>query len=247
MNWFKKNINGILGTIIFHLLIVIVAMISKLESQYRHVENFTIIQAEFLRDFEDEKISEQEDFDDMSIEDRITELRTVASTQRGERQTLENIESMSMEEIRQRYEEMILREKYGDKYDELFEQTHEDDSPDDVQESTEYQDHHVTTQDYETYSGPALVFVDLENEDRTLAYIDVPVFRCLGGGVIELRIVINPAGRVVSSSVISITGSEKDRNCLIEQAHNAASISRFGSVSHGSNEYGTITYHFIPQ
>lgn len=222
-------------------------MISKLESQYRHIEYYTYIETEFLREFEERLTATDNDFDGLSTEQMIEQIRSVSSSRRTESSRMEDIESMSLEEIRRRYEEQILREKYGDEYDEIMNKTHEDflrDTDDDFPRFLD--DERVTHEDPETYSGPALVFVDLENKERGHLFVEVPVFTCLDGGVVVLNITVSPDGRVIRTSVESVSDSA-DSSCLIRQARQAALNSRFRPVTHRSNERGTITYHFIPQ
>lgn len=245
MNWFRQNINGILGTVVFHLVIIIIAMAFQISSHYQHTEHYTIIDTEFLRDFDERTVSDDDgSLDGVGLEQMISELRNVGSSQR-QATTLENIESMSLDEIRRQYEEKILREKYGDDYERMMETNYEDlINPSDRESATDRfnrQANHTSS-----YSGPALVFVELDNEDRGNVYVDVPVFTCQHGGVVVIDIVVAPDGRVTRTSVSSVNGSG-DTSCIVNEARSSASQSRFSPIAHGENERGKITYHFIEQ
>lgn len=219
-----------------------IAMILEFRTQYNHIESYMLIEAEFLEEFDEERLKSAGDIDMPDMEQMMAELRNVGSNQRST--TLQNIESMSLEEIRQQYEEQILREKYGDDYERRMEETYRDflnereaDSGTNTSEQTSEQT---------SYSGPALVFVELENEDRGQSYVHVPVFTCKDGGVVVIDITIGSDGRVNRTTVASVTGSG-DTSCIVNEAKSAASQSRFSPIAGGGSENGKITYHFIQQ
>ncbi len=244
MNWFKRNINGILGTVIFHLVLVIVAMLFEFKSQHRHLESYMYIEAEFLEEFEDKTLqNRQKDIDGVNLERMIAELRNVGTSQRKPT-TMEDIESMSLEEIRRQYEEQILREKYGDDYDKMVESTYRDL----INESDNYDGTSIKDRErlQEPYSGPALVFVELDNEERGNVYVHVPVFTCREGGIVVIDIVVAPDGTVIRTSVNSVKGSG-DTSCIVNEARTSAEKSRFQTLASSNTETGKITYHFIQQ
>lgn len=242
MNWIKANINGILGTIIFHLLIIIIAMISELRTHYNHVESYTYIDMDFLEQFEDKALAERsKELQDFNLEQMISEIRNLGSNRKPG--TTENIENMSLDELRRKYEEQILREKYGDDYEKNMNTTYKDfiDSGNDNSNKS-----NIDNTQTESYSGPALVFVELENELRGHVYVDIPVFTCKDGGVVVVDIIVSSDGKVSRTSVNSVTG-HGETSCIINAARTSASKSRFSPISGATNESGKITYHFMKQ
>lgn len=81
---------------------------------------------------------------------------------------------------------------------------------------------------------------------RTADYIDIPAYKCEGGGQVVVIIAVNQNGRVVSASVERAT-STSDR-CILDEAIASAKASRFSASATAPNpQHGTITYTFVPQ
>ncbi|MFI3287280.1 MAG: energy transducer TonB [Rikenellaceae bacterium] len=81
---------------------------------------------------------------------------------------------------------------------------------------------------------------------RTAVYIDIPAYKCEGGGQVLVNISVNRNGRVVSAQVEKAT-STSDR-CLMSEAISSARASRFSTSSTADDpQRGTILYTFIAQ
>jgi hypothetical protein len=247
LSFFKRNINGILGTVLFHLVIILIAMASSIESVVKYQETYMLIEPEFLEEIQQGKeiTEDKSNLSDLEIEKYINDLRNVGGNNNSQ-YAQENIETMSQEELQKMYEAEMLKEKYGDDYEKMMNSTYEDyldeNNKDDNTTTTES---NQSTND-DNYSGPALVFVELENPDRGKAYIDVPVFTCRSGGTVVINISIDSDGRIKSANVASVKSSD-DGSCISEAAKNAALKSRFTTLAGGKTEYGKITYQFIQQ
>jgi hypothetical protein len=95
------------------------------------------------------------------------------------------------------------------------------------------------------YSGPTNITYNLEN--RTKRDLDIPVYKCQGGGSVKLNIVVDQRGFVVSAAVNS-PGTTANSECLEQAALNAANRSRFNTDYNAANrQKGTITYQFVAQ
>jgi hypothetical protein len=245
LNWIKKNINGILGTIIFHLIIVIIAMFFEFKSQYKHIESYTYVEAEFLDEFLDEKLkADNNQTEEINLEQRMAEIRNLGSN-RNQTSVNENIESMSLEEIRKKYEAEILKEKYGEQYEDMINKTHEDYLDKNKSQDNSFSDR-FKNHEQANYSGPALVFIELDNKDRATYYAHVPVFTCQDGGVVVIDIVVSPTGKVIKADLKSVNGSN-NTDCIVNESRQSALKTVFAPVTSGNNETGIITYHFIQQ
>ena len=80
---------------------------------------------------------------------------------------------------------------------------------------------------------------------RTALELEVPAYRCEGGGKVVVDITVSYVGEVIDAKINNTQGVTDD--CVPEKALEAARKSLFSS-SHGlSKQYGTITYMFIAQ
>jgi F0F1-type ATP synthase membrane subunit b/b' len=97
----------------------------------------------------------------------------------------------------------------------------------------------------ESYNGKVTAEFDLLG--REAKKIHIPGYKCKGGGVVVVNIVVNPAGQVIEAEV-NIVQTRASEDCLIEEALNSARISKFFVKSSApKKQSGTITYRFIPQ
>ncbi len=81
---------------------------------------------------------------------------------------------------------------------------------------------------------------------RTAVYIDIPAYKCQGGGRVVVNISVNRNGRVVAASVDRAT-STSDK-CILDEAVNSAKACRFSTSSTALDpQRGTITYTFVAQ
>ena len=91
--------------------------------------------------------------------------------------------------------------------------------------------------------GRVTVSFSLKNPVRTKRYLEVPAYRCEGGGEVVVEITVNRAGEVTAARVRS--GGDA---CMREMAERAARNSLFNiDDSAPARQTGTITYIFIPQ
>ena len=100
------------------------------------------------------------------------------------------------------------------------------------------------------YDGQVTVAFDVPGRDGLR--LDVPGYRCRGGGAVVVEIEVTSEGRVRNAAVRSATlptgsnGSESVRACLMEQALRSAQRSTFRAWADGPVS-GTLTYRFIAQ
>lgn len=224
-------------------------MAFSIDSKVVYQETYMLIDTEFLEEFdkeESENESDDTELNDIDIENYMAELKNVGSNFNSKYSNTE-IESMSQEELREMYEAEMLKEKYGDDYEKMMNTSYQDylnesSTSDNNSESSDNQDNNSS----ESYAGPALVFVELENPNRGNAYIDVPVFTCRDGGTVVINITVGSDGKVKSASVGSVSSSG-DGSCISNAARNSALKSKFTTLAGGKTESGKITYQFIQQ
>lgn len=248
--FFKRNINGILGTILFHLIVVVVTMSLRLAEPRPNNEEYFIVETEFLEEMtktEKDILKDENSLEDFDIENYLKEIRNVGANRQDNRYS--NIDALSEEELRQKYESELLKEKYGSDYEKRMNLSHEDflknkDNP--TKDKNKSDANANTSSNAVNYSGPALVYVELQNPNRGKSYIHVPVFTCENSGRVVVGISIAPDGSVRSANIVS-TKCSGDATCISNAAREAALKSKFSAIAGGKTETGTITYSFIEQ
>lgn len=91
--------------------------------------------------------------------------------------------------------------------------------------------------------GRVTVSFSLKNPVRTSRWLEIPAYRCEGGGEVVVDITVDRGGEVIGARIAS-----GDDDCMREAALEAARASLFNiDASAPSKQSGTITYIFIPQ
>lgn len=170
--------------------------------------------------------------------ERSNERRSYTSrsqTERAEREVSEELDNFAQEEFERVRQERARREA---------ENPQENTAPHDdqmlSQEELDAYDYHG-----ESYNGKVTGEVDVPG--REIRYLHIPGYKCQGGGVVVLNIVVDRAGEVIEAEIdtgrSSFTG-----DCIPSEATNSALKSKFFRKSDGpKRSVGTITYRFIPQ
>ena len=208
-------------------------------------ESYIIIDPQ---DFEmDDKSQSSEAEDDMMTDEQIDQylqkLGITGSNYSGTRTYQPSSgQSMSEADMKAKYEEQFLREKYGDEYNDAQNRTYEDYI--DQSRMEQYQSENKPRNMVK--SGPALVYAELDNKQCEASYLHVPVFTCEGSGVVVVRISLASSGKVSSAEVVS-SNLTSDVECLMNAARTAALKSSFSKISGNKAEGGKITYTFVRQ
>lgn len=94
--------------------------------------------------------------------------------------------------------------------------------------------------------GNVAVSFSLTNPVRNSARLDVPAYKCYGGGKVVVNIVVDRNGDVISASLDKMRSTSD--NCMTETALDAALNSRFNvEPSAPVRHSGFIVYTFVPQ
>lgn len=100
----------------------------------------------------------------------------------------------------------------------------------------------------ERVAGQVTAEYDLEG--RKALNLNIPGYRCRGGGVVRLAIVVSPGGDVLEASVLSTTsnGGKATAVCLETESLRSVRQCRFQSKAEAPRrQSGTLTYRFIAQ
>jgi hypothetical protein len=247
MKKYEGRVVGILGTVIFHLIVAIIIMSFQIRSLKTEARDMFAI--EFL--------AEEQPSEEKLIEVPITTIEKILQGDEEMLNIARNLANKADPKVnRDDYidmvkEELIKSGKLGaDNY--IDEQKKETEKADEnlafKDESKVKADQEKPTESQEmaaNYKGPTRIYYDLEG--RTHTYLPVPIYKCQGSGKVALQIEVNQKGSVEKTLVIASESTTSDP-CLVEAAVRAANLSRFNSnISAPRIQTGTLTYHFVAQ
>lgn len=235
--WAYDHRIGLCVTIIAYLVLMIAFVSSKIvvgrkpHTQGMYIDLQTLAELEKERDRLQQQVRDrqQDPIDWKSVQNQVSNENALNEKLRDDRGT--NAAALNdaaaeaarrMQANREAYEqglaeERAIRERNG------------------VGEDKEHQDRKV--------KGRVTVSFSLTDPVRTSRSLNIPAYRCEGGGDVVVEITVNRAGDVVNARVQS--GGDE---CMRESALRAARVSRFNiDDSAPARQQGTITYIFIPQ
>ncbi|MGQ1911753.1 energy transducer TonB family protein [Marinifilum sp. RC60d5] len=244
----SRNKYGIMGTLAFHMLLLIILLSFKLNTkrEFSEPEIFIDIPAEVAEQIlkeEEEKIEKALEEKNSEISKSVDELlKSIAVNQNVKKSKSDpkvKVENM-IDEIRKNLEE------YGS-----------DEAPGGKKSSNDYKLDSITAAEAKEkqraldslqsieYSGPSSVYYSLEGRHKI--YLPIPVFKCEGEGKIVVQITVNRSGKVIDAKVLEKESGVKDE-CLFEAAIGASYKTKFNvSSSSPIQQKGSITYHFVRQ
>ena len=232
--------NGLLGTIILHLLVGIIFFSAKLKTLYNdqvqvQVETpETVHQEELEQKQAQKKISVEQRADAFIASHRRSNIgvnvadKTHAATDNEMQQTEEDIEA-AKKQIASIQANLDNQDKYI--------QSKTDQKPNISSEKKTVK----IKGKLAVYKGPTNIYYDLPN--RRDVYLYVPVYKCQGNGKVVVNIEVSPAGDV-TDAIVDKQQSDND-DCLVEAAVDAARRSSFNATA--QKQEGTITYLFVAQ
>jgi hypothetical protein len=239
----RTNINGILGTIIFHLLIVTALLAARLSVINRDGVSAIMIdfEAKDLSELDLAKLlppdprAEWEQYFENVLRSNIavseSDVRPVPDQFR-------NMDPASRAELDQRIAEIMEQAKLGKmpELPEIPEITVGEETPRDNPEPDNQE---------EPYTGPTNIYYDLEG--RRAIWLPVPIYKCPDEGTVTVDILVNQLGYVVQARVFA-TAKNFNEECLFNAAMDAALKARFNKDSTSPvRQSGSITFHFQPQ
>ena len=235
----QENASGILGTIAFHLVLIVIFLIIKINSERNRLEDLILVDFEQIP--EEEQII-QEDTDPEFIEKLA--------------QYLSEPHSNIPVNLARQIEQDLSTDKYVEELEQDLDENRSDDErqvEERLRELEEMEDADLIADGDEVESGEKVIFqgrstLNFDLKDRFMKKpVPVPVYKCEGAGFIEVKIVVNQQGRVVQAEV-EAQGESANEICLAEAARTAALTTRFNaSFKAPARQSGTITYEFIAQ
>ena len=239
-------INGLLGTIILHLLVGIVFFSAKLSGIYNQTAQIVVETPEYIKQ-EQEELKKAPSKTEML--NRMADAFITAQQRRNIGVNQSNNDPAASEKDLQQIQEDIAnaQKQIASVQDNL-------DNQDRLLKSNTDEGKAIPTENKKkekiqgklaVYKGPTNIYFDLANRKETFLY--VPVYKCEGNGRVVINIVVNTQGEVEDAS-INKAGSDNDE-CLHEAALDAAQRSHFNMAPANATQKqkGTITYLFVAQ
>jgi len=239
----RENHVAILYTLIFHLVILIIMIFVRVEGLKNDME--LGIQLEFEEKTIEELLAEQEIDVPSEWLEQIMRQRELSSnravnvhaesrfsneisTETYVRDLLEQIEQARKEEDREKLEELQAILASADYVPPVQDQPSEEQGE---------------------YTGPTTITFEFLEEPGSRGKVDltIPVYRCLGSGLVTVEVHVNRDGSVADAEIKGPVQGE-DQVCFTEAALGAARSSRF-RIDMGAPEKhrALITYTFIAQ
>lgn len=244
--WLVTHQVGLLSTVIFHLLLLILVLILKLNPSKNVVDSIAIEfqqpQMQSTKDpqkLADELLKQQPKVLDPRKGTEASQVRNVAVNSNLDRLTDKLVDDKfgSKNSV---YEEARQLEARMKANQQLYKKAVEAGKMSPQQQTSQVSAHSSSDK---AYKGASVLAYSLQGRQGT--YLPVPAYLCEGGGDIVVDIAVNQKG-YVTDAVISArtTGSE----CLYAEAIKAAKRSRFTmDTSSPASQKGSITYRFVAQ
>lgn len=241
----KDDKAGLYLTIIVHLVILIILLIAQIGYSLKREDTFVI---DFSKQEMLEEKKAQETFEkdiDKKIDDLVSskiakmldgtsgvDFKNVTSSRNNS--TLKDDRNTDAEKLYADAARLAKDLKGGFNANE----------PDEDYVATSKKDKKQENQQEKSYSGPSVLSWHLDG--RKASHLPIPAYRCYGGGMVTVLIVVDNSGKVTDAKIQEETST--DDSCLRNFAIRAARASRFSSSPTApSKQRGDIIYQFIAQ
>lgn len=249
-DYLNRNRYGLMGTLAFHMVLLIILLLFKLNSPMRFVETeiFLDIPDDIVEQIEEENkrveeeiVEKQKDKVSSSVDEMLKSIAVNQNlkTENRKERTAQDIDKI-IDDIKQELDGYELNEYSVNSKDlETFKR-------DSIQLAKERKEQlKLDSLKNMEYSGESSVFYSLKNRHKLI--LPIPVFKCEESGRVRVEITVNQNGKVIKAEVIHRESDTSDEN-LFEAALDAAYRSRFNiNRSSPMKQIGSITFNFIRQ
>ena len=242
--------NGIIGTLLFHVIILSIALTSEMK-QNPPVTFHVLVDQEMLDETPEEELERLKEELSRELEELYEqlggeEIRNIAvnrdyeELKAAEYKATKYKSTMTDEEYEREIVRNALNQEEFEKYVENKPVFEEEVYVPEKREKKEKEKPQKTA-----YKGPATVVYYLD--DRTSIYLDIPVYTCEGAAKVTVNIEVAPDGSVVKA-VVDQKNSILATECYTKAATESAKSAFFSAASNSKgNQSGSIVYHFVAQ
>lgn len=233
----KETKIGLYSTVIFHLVLIIVLLITTIGGVVSEETAFVLDFTGQERLEEEIRRNEIKEQASREIEDLLAGRQTVQYRNVAVDRNTRNLKDDRFKNPNQVYDEARELQK---KLDASRREALAEQGTDEVSGNSGNEDRTES----QTYKGPSVISYSLDG--RKALSLPVPVYKCYGGGDVSVQIIVNRKGYVVAAKVMEDVSSADE--CLHRYAVEAARRSRFNaSASAPDRQAGEIVYRFIAQ
>ena len=243
LDWLKEHRHGVMGTVIFHLVLAIFLVcvgISRLDSQQRMEIEIDMPEPEIVQQKQEEQ-KKKEQILQQSADEEVNEmLRSLAVNEDAVKKNAETQPHERVEEYIEQIQEEIDSD-YGGRYRANKNKHYKEDS---IRVQRDKKERMLDSLQSTVYVGKSRVSYNIKGRYKT--YLPIPVYKCEFGGKIVVAVVVNRQGRVIKAEVVDAESNKDDS--LREVAVDAALKSEFNVDEKApERQTGTITYNFVKQ
>ena len=243
LDWLKEHRHGVMGTVIFHLVLAIFLVcvgISRLDSQQRMEIDIDMPEPEIVQQKQEEQ-KKKEQILQQSADEEVNEmLRSLAVNEDAVKKNAETQPHERVEEYIEQIQEEIDSD-YGGRYRANKNKHYKEDS---IRVQRDKKERMLDSLQSTVYVGKSSVSYNIKGRYKT--YLPIPVYKCEFGGKIVVAVVVNRQGRVIKAEVVDAESNKDDS--LREVAVDAALKSEFNVDEKApERQTGTITYNFVKQ
>lgn len=236
--WAEHKV-GILSTIVFHLLFLVILLASKLETSKEFYGSE--IEVEFEEEVVEEEIPEPETrllpADALVPEYETQAIRNFA-VDASDNDLNSNLSDEKNIDASELYNEAQRLKQQMNENREFFEE-----SQDIENEIPNTPEKEVPEDKKVRIEGPTVISYYLEG--RKARHLPIPAYKCELGGQVVVNIEVQPNGRVSNASIDRDNSVNDD--CINNAATQAAFKSIFTASQTNSQQKGSITYMFVAQ
>ena len=243
LDWLKEHRHGVMGTVIFHLVLAIFLVcvgISRLDSQQRMEIEIDMPEPEIVQQKQEEQ-KKKEQILQQSADEEVNEmLRSLAVNEDAVKKNAETQPHERVEEYIEQIQEEIDSD-YGGRYRANKNKHYKEDS---IRVQRDKKERMLDSLQSTVYVGKSSVSYNIKGRYKT--YLPIPVYKCEFGGKIVVAVVVNRQGRVIKAEVVDAESNKDDS--LREVAVDAALKPEFNVDEKApERQTGTITYNFVKQ
>lgn len=236
-NTYRRNINGVIFTLVFHILLLLVLIASQFRIKREFVESEMII--DFGELVEEEKpIVEELEQQEEQLPQESSSVPSNQTSNRASNRSKSNSDKFFDQEY---YNELEQAKKLAQSVSGQL--SKEIPTLDNLKMPEKTQQENNETGEPSTFSGDSNVEYVLENRYHTK--LPIPVYLAQKGGRVVVQITVDRKGNVVSATIANTEGID---DMILSYAKTAALRTKFNADSKAPNpQKGTITYRFIKQ
>ncbi len=244
IEWFSQKKYGIFGTVLFHMLLVVIILFIKVNSVQQPQEELIYVDLKMLEQIR--KLETVKDQQAARPKPTGRQARNIAVNQaedkvekyedyKAPRTSSRSIEREAQGRVNQAVKDIIKENRLNPNDKEL---PNVESKPIDFYQPKKIEEEQV-------YKGPTNIYFKLD--DRKVAYLPIPVYKCKGGATVQVDIRVSQRGKV-ELTTINKAGTDTSDACFLDAAKEAAQKTRFNfSTSSAAFQQGYIIYHFVAQ